>query len=60
MTGQRAITVAAFSKAYDIPEWSVRKQIRQKRIRAINFGTPLRPMYRIPVSEAERIRKAAA
>ena len=59
MTDPRAITVADFSEAYDIPAWTVYKMIRQRRIRAMNFGTPRKPMYRIPMAECRRLESAA-
>ena len=56
----RALTVADFAAAYSIPVQTVRKMIRQQRIRAINFGTPQRPVYRIPLAECERFEARAA
>ena len=45
------LTVAEYAAAMSLSEESVRRRIRQKRIRAKNSGTERRHDYRIPASE---------
>lgn len=45
------LTVREYAEQMKLSEASVRRRIRQKRIRAKNIGTQRRHDYRIPASE---------
>ena len=45
------LTVREYAAAMSLSEESVRRRIRQKRIRAKNIGTERHRDYRIPASE---------
>lgn len=50
----RKLSPQEWADAYGIPVTTVRQQIREGRIKAVNVGTQRRPMYRIPESEILR------
>lgn len=55
MTGRRFLTVEQFADALQLSRQSVRRRIRQGRIKAANVGTARHHDYRIPASELDKL-----
>ena len=54
LSAQRYLTTEQWAAERQIRVETVRRQIRQGRIRAVNNGDHKRPVYRIPISERDR------
>lgn len=58
MTAGPWLTTEQVAQHYQIPVSTIRQRIRTGQIRARNFGTDRKPMYRIHIREVRRIDAA--
>ena len=59
MTTSPWLTTDQVAAHYQLPVTTIRQRIRTGRIRARNFGTDRKPLYRVHINEVRRLDNAA-